>query len=233
MRLPVSLLLCQVGKTVLVLGLNFISVTSWRARLAAFLWTSLSVWDAQPSIGSCRLGSLWQPAPLCYCCGCAAPQDPATSSKRSCCSSPGSRGVRVCISGPRLHRGRAEESLQRPLSPILHWGSSWCCWSWTECCVCGGGGGPVSGGCGSCLPCPVRDPVGGWGGQWRLGRRQRVLGPCRASGEVLCPVPSSAGSPKRSVGSTRAAACCPGDVFSSPLDFARPTQAIYGPGFCC
>lgn len=73
MPLPVSLLLCQVGKTLLVLGLNFISVTSWRARLAAFLWTSLSVQDAQPSIGSCRLGSLWQPAPLPLLWVCCSP----------------------------------------------------------------------------------------------------------------------------------------------------------------
>ena len=42
-RLPVSFLwslLCQVDETLLVLGLNFISVTSRRVHLAAFLWTS-------------------------------------------------------------------------------------------------------------------------------------------------------------------------------------------------
>lgn len=46
MPLPVSFLrspLCQADNTLLVLGLNFISVTSWSARLAAFPWTSLSV----------------------------------------------------------------------------------------------------------------------------------------------------------------------------------------------
>lgn len=46
MHLPISFLwslLCQADKTLLVLGLNFISVTSRRARLAAFPWMSLSM----------------------------------------------------------------------------------------------------------------------------------------------------------------------------------------------
>lgn len=124
MPLPVSFLwspLCQADNTLLVLGLNFISVT-WSARLAAFPWTSLSVrGHSDPQLAAAGWGPSGGPSPSTAAVGVLLPTIlPAPLREAAAAPRGGGRMHFWALSASRRCRGAPV----RPLSPVLRWGNS-------------------------------------------------------------------------------------------------------------